>query len=272
MTKEEQIALRFYHYLKVTRDTLEYAVKDAKLKAFDFKNRRSFLEDSMNEGEVLHTLINNNGENGEKVKERLVNFLDEVYKSNVIVVSGEDIRVDSAQTIKILQEVVGMRETFMDIVISHIEYLRGVDKLTPELEKLIKMEDYLYRSLASFILVDAMRLSFVEFNKYLNESKGERTPQSNFVANDIGQYIGMLNFVKSRKFFEEPLFDELAEATLKQTQLIEGKLTLEKAEEREAIFILAKQAVDKSVADAEKKWIAVYTPIIKELQIRENNA
>lgn len=269
MKNESQVALRFYHYLKVVRDSLEYSMKDAKLKTLDFENRRSFLEDSMKEGEILATLIKNNGENGEKVKERLEEFISVLYRGSIVIPNGEFVRIDNAQKISVFQQVVGMRETFLDIVMSHINYLKEEGKLEPRIEELVKLEDYIYRSLASFLLIDSMRESFIEFNRYLNESKGEKTPQSNFVANDIGNYVGMLNFVKSRKIFDEPYFKDLEEASEKQMQLIQGKLVLNSQTERENIFINAKAMADKTLADAEKKWVAVYLPIVEDLKIRE---
>lgn len=265
MNKETQIAMQFYHYMKVTRDLLEYAMKNTKCRVEDFNNRKSFFENSLKENALLNAVLKNNGENGAKVREHLEEFIDIVFNGTIIVANGETVRVDVAQRMTLLSQIVGIRETFFDIFNSHLKFIKekGIECDVP-LEDLMSAEDYLYRSLVLLILNDAMREAFIEFNRYLNENKGVSNPQSNFVANQIGTYISMIRFVSSRKAFDQPKYEDEVDAINKEIETIEGKLKVDNPKEREDIFIDCKAKCDRALDESERQWLNIYVPIIKE--------
>ena len=61
---------RIYHYMLTVRDTLEYTIKrDHKVEVYD--NRKKILIDNLNEGTPFGDFLKNNGESGDKIKEKI---------------------------------------------------------------------------------------------------------------------------------------------------------------------------------------------------------
>lgn len=270
MDKETLVALRFYHYVKVTRDTLEYTVKNDKLKLTDFENRKDFFKRSLSEGELLNNVLKDNGENGEKVRAKIEDFIADVFEGNIIRPNGVFVRSDTTQKLTIMRDVAMTREIFVDICLSHNQYIKAKGLLRADVEDLMKKDDNLYRSLMAFLLFDCIKESFVEFNRFMNESKGQQTPQSNFVANTLGEYMSMLRFIFSRQFFDDnDSYTKVKETMNAMIDFVTGKNKVETQEERERFFLNAKAAVDRSLAESEAAWVACYTPLVQELSKAE---
>ena len=69
---------RLYHYLLTIRDTLEYSIKrDHSIEVYN--NRKKILEDNLNEGTPFGDFLKNNGEAGDKIREKINQFLTELY-------------------------------------------------------------------------------------------------------------------------------------------------------------------------------------------------
>lgn len=265
MNKNTHSAFKFYQYMKVTRDILGYAFGNPNLKYQEFEDRRNFFEDSLKEGQPLYNVLMSNGENGQKVLEKINEFIDEVFHTSIITKNGEFVRFDKVQSMNFLNAVIGVREIFFDIVNSHMNYLKENDILESEFANLVEAEDNFYRSVAIAILNDNLKDKFIEYNKYMNESKGERTPQSNFVGNMLGTFMGLTRFVISRKKYENAEFNALEDAAVRQIELMEGKYQVKSAQEREDVFVDCKALGDKAIYENEKKWVELFVPFVKEL-------
>ena len=114
---------RLYHYLLTLRDTLEYAIKrEHKIEIYE--NRKRILIDNLQEGTPFGDFLKNNGETGDKIREKVQSFIDELYSENstILVPSGEIVRVDTAQIVTLYDMAVGLTETLRDIVFQYIAY------------------------------------------------------------------------------------------------------------------------------------------------------
>ena len=100
--------------------------------------------------------------------------------------SGELVRVDVAQTVTLFDMTVGIAETLRDIVFQYINYgMKNEDvnqRIDPLMMQVVSEDERMYRVILSMLVMRAFEESFAEFQKVMNESKGQPTPQSNFIV------------------------------------------------------------------------------------------
>ena len=185
---------RLYHYLLTIRDTLEYTIKrDHRIEVYE--NRKKILTENLEEGTPFGDFLKNNGETGDKIKEKIQAFIDELYsdKSTILMPSGELVRVDVAQVVTIYDMAVGLTETLRDIVYQYIAYGQNNKEIDPMIIDLVSDDERMYRVVLSMLVMRSFQESFAEFQKVMGESQGKPTPQSNFIVqNELVKMAGYL--------------------------------------------------------------------------------
>ena len=171
------------------RDTLEFCI-DREHPIAIYNGRKRAIEDGLKEHSALKNFLDNNGDKGKEIQEKLKLFLDDIYGdgSSVLTITGDTVRVDHTQHIKIYDYVVGLNETLRDVIYSYINYARKNNQLEDVIVNLIQSDERLYRGVLNKWVTIDFEKAFVEFNKVMNESKGQATPQSNFIVqNEIAK-------------------------------------------------------------------------------------
>ena len=187
---------RLYHYLLTVRDTLEYSIKrEHKIEVYEA--RKKILTENLNEGTPFGDFLKNNGETGDKIKERINSFIEDLYSENstILMPSGQEVRVDVGQVVTLYDMTVGVTETLRDIVYQYINYGLKNEDVDPLLVQLVSEDERMYRLVLSMLVMRSFQESFAEFQKVMNESKGQPTPQSNFIVqNELNVIAGMIRF------------------------------------------------------------------------------
>ena len=187
--------------LKTLRETMEYALpRDHEIALYN--QRKNILNSLNDENSFIGRFIKDNEEKLKEFKERYKEFLEEIYGENstVLMIGETDkfVRVDHTQHIKIFDYVVYLSETIRDIMFSHVAYARNnkqEEKLTAEV---VVLDEHFDRVLKTFLLLQEYQKSFAEFQKVMGETKGQPSPQSNFIVqNELSKLAGMLRFVRS---------------------------------------------------------------------------
>lgn len=183
MTQMNQYIFNLYHYILNVRDTMEYII-DKEHDAKVFENRKRVLTEELLEGHAFGNFIINNGEAGEKLKARGQEFVDEFYGegNNVLTVAGDKVRVDHTQNIKILQFVSEYSNTLRDILGQYMGAARAQNDSDPLMVQLIVNDERMYRIVFAMLAMREFERAFAEFQKMMAESKGQPTPQSNFIV------------------------------------------------------------------------------------------
>ena len=221
---------RIYHYLLTVRDTLEYTIKrDHKVEVYD--NRKRILIENLNEGTPFGDFLKNNGETGDKIKEKLQSFIDELYSENstILIPAGEIVRVDTAQAVTLYDMVVGLTETLRDIVFQYVNHgLTTQDdnqKIDPMIVQLVGLDENMYRVVLSMLVMRTFQESFGEFQKVMGESQGKPTPQSNFIVqNELVKLAGYLRFSRQHARCTDNETLDLLDDTLKVIEMTEGRI------------------------------------------------
>lgn len=262
---------RLYHYLLTVRDTLEYSIqRDHTLEVYE--NRKKILNDNLEEGTPFGDFLKNNGENGDKIKEKIQSFIKELYseESTILMPSGDKVRVDIGQIVTLFDMTVGITETLRDIVYQYINFgMKNEDpnqKIDQILVQLISEDERMYRVVLSMLVMRAFETSFGEFQKVMNESKGQPTPQSNFIVqNELVKMAGYLRFSRQHTRSTDNETLDLLDETLKVIEMTEGRRQRPNNRNFKDIFDELNKKLNTFAAQAEASWKATYAKVVEEV-------
>ena len=262
---------RIYHYLLTVRDTLEYTIKrDHKVEVYD--NRKRILVENLNEGTPFGDFLKNNGETGDKIKEKLQSFIDELYSENssILIPAGEIVRVDTAQAVTLYDMVVGLTETLRDIVFQYVNHgLTTQDdnqKIDLMIVQLVGLDENMYRVVLSMLVIRTFQESFGEFQKVMGESQGKPTPQSNFIVqNELVKLAGYLRFSRQHARCTDNETLDLLDDTLKVIEMTEGRRQRPDNKGFKEIFDDLNKRLNETAAKFENAWKNQYQKVVEEV-------
>ena len=258
---------RLYHYLLTIRDTLEYSIKrDHSLEVYN--NRKKILEDNLKEGTPFGDFLKNNGEAGDKIREKINQFLSELYsdESTILMPSGDKVRVDTAQLVTLFDMTVGLTETMRDIVFQYVSYGIKNNEIDQLLIKLVDQDERMYRVVLSMLAMRVFEESFAEFQKVMNESQGKPTPQSNFIVqNELAKLTGFLRFSRQHAHCTDNETLDLLDETLRVLEMTEGRRQRPDGKGFKEIFDDLNKKLNEATAKTEAAWKATYQEVVSEV-------
>ena len=263
---------RLYHYLLTVRDTLEYSIK-REHKVEVYEARKKILSENLEEGTPFGDFLKNNGETGEKIKEKVTAFINDLYSENstILIPSAQEVRVDVAQIVTLFDMTVGVTETMRDIVYQYINYglkNQDVDQL---LVQLMGEDERMYRLVLSMLVMRAFQESFAEFQKVMNESKGQPTPQSNFIVqNELVKLAGFLRFSRQHTRCTDNETLDLLDETIKVIEMTEGRRQRPNNRGFKDIFDELNNKLNTATAQAEGVWKQTYQKVVEEVTKTQN--
>ncbi|MFA5481114.1 MAG: hypothetical protein WC282_01845, partial [Bacilli bacterium] len=198
MENIQKAIVTLIHYNVIIRDTLEYAIKkkDYNLDFYHFKKRGVLLEIEQNT--PLKIFLDKQKENGEKLVERIKEFHALIYgdDSTILRIAPEGLRVDHAQHLTIYEQVIPLHEEIRRIAAVHIDFAKKNNQFDERFASLVKADERFYRGLVFMTMMNDLEELYFDFNKVRNEAKGQITPQSNFIQNDISKVISLFSFTR----------------------------------------------------------------------------
>ena len=258
---------RLYHYLLTIRDTLEYSIKrDHTLEVYE--NRKKILEDNLKEGTPFGDFLKNNGEAGDKIKEKIDSFLTELYSENstILIPSGDKIRVDYAQMVTLFDMTVGLAETLRDIVFQYLQYGINNKEIDELIVKLVDQDERMYRIVLCMLAMRVFEESFAEFQKVMNESQGKPTPQSNFIVqNELAKLTGFLRFSRQHAHCTDNETLDLLDETLRVLEMTEGRRQRPEGKGFKEIFDELNAKLNNATAKFEGAWKTTYQEVVAEV-------
>ena len=258
---------RLYHYLLTLRDTLEYAIKrEHKIEIYE--NRKKILIDNLQEGTPFGDFLKNNGETGDKIREKVQSFIDDLYSENstILVPSGESVRVDTAQIVTLYDMTVGLTETLRDIVFQYIAYGQNNKEIDPMMVGLVNDDERMYRIILSMLVMRSFQESFAEFQKVMGESQGKPTPQSNFIVqNELVKMAGFLRFSRQHTRCTDNETLDILDETLKVIEMTEGRRQRPDNKGFKEIFDDLNNKLNAQAAKLETIWKGQYQRVVEEV-------
>lgn len=256
-----------YFYLKNLREMLDFAYEGRNKTKEEYDQKKKIFEQAIGENGILENFVfKSNPDQKDKIKEKYEDFLYDVFNDRVISFENDKMLFDIAQKLNYFKAIFETRELFQTIAISQINYGRKQFKEEYDVgvEQLLIAEDIFYRSLFIVLLEVAVRDTFLDYVKEMNESKGQANPQINFITNILGQYLQLATAIMGNEMVENELFDEAKHCFKTAIDAITGKLGKKNLQDQENYFINARATADKSLVEAERKWIELFNPLVKE--------
>ena len=263
-----QYIFNIYHYLLNLRDTVEYTIDREHTKAI-YDSRKNVLVTGITPTSALGNFFENNKEQGEKIKSRLEEVIKDFYSedSTVIKVTEDGkIRVDHTQHIKIFDEIVGIQESIRDILFGYINYARQQNNANEDMEKLVATDERLTRSIFAMLIMREFEKSFAEFQKVMTESKGQPTPQSNFIVqNEIAKMASLIRFSRAHAHCTDNETLDLLDDVNKVIEMTEGRRDRRDNKSFQDIFNDINRRLSDHVAKLEPVWKEIYEKLFKEM-------
>jgi hypothetical protein len=249
------------------RDTLEFTI-NREHKTITYNARKAALEEGIKEHSAFRNFLNQNGEKGKEILGKMETFINDIYgpDSTVLVVTGDVVRVDHTQHIKIYDQVVGIAETLRDIIFSYMNYAKQHNEVEEVMTRLIVTDEALYRSVLDKLVMVDLEKSFAEFNKVMQESKGQPTPQSNFIVqNEINKYSGYVRFSRQHCHLIDNKTLDLLDESIELIEMTEGRRERRDGKSFQDLFKANFEHLDAYIKEAETNWKAAYKPVFDEM-------
>ena len=270
-----QYIFNIYHYLLNLRDTMEYTIDREHSKEL-YDRRKEILTKGILPGSALGNFLDNNKENGDKIREKLNEFLNDIYAddSTVLKVTEDGkLRVDHTQHIKLFDQVVGLQESVRDILYGYMNFARSKNESDPDMVQLVLLDERMTRSIIAMLVMREFEKSFGEFQKVMAESKGQPTPQSNFIVqNEISKMASLIRFSRAHAHCTDNETLDLLDDVNKVIEMTEGRRDRRDNKSFQDIFNDINRRLSEYVAKCESEWKKVYEELFKQMvELSKNN-
>ena len=246
MNQTTRFVMGIYQVSLMIRDALEYIQNKETFDLNVYKQRKQFIEHGLIESAPLSRFLSQNGDVGKNIRNNLNDFVDAVYgdDSTIVSIDGEKVVSDKGQKLKMLDFIVGLHETLQDVMKGFINQSKNDNTYEEELDTFLKYDEKFFRSLLCINLVDQIHALFLDFNKAMQQSKGEPGPATNFILNDLKRVVGFLKFENEHADKEDEGFKKAYDASFLMLQYMEGS---KKAEDEGT-------TIKDQIVEARKSW------------------
>ena len=267
MNQTSVVLTTLLHYNVQVRDTLEYCLRKDTYDTNLFKEKKRSVLVEVDQHTPLKNIIDNSGENGEKLEKAIRDFYAEVYgdDSTILHLADDGLRVDHNQHVAIYKHVLPIHENVNSMIngILNDAHSKNID--VAQAEAVAKAEEAMYRGVAFLTLVQDLNRFFDEYNKARNEAKGEETPASKFIGQDISAMIQNINFVRANARLTNAVYKNMEDKIVALTEYMTGRRDLPAGKRFPDVMREAVETVNLYVRDAEAAFRAVYPDCIKAL-------
>ena len=246
MNQTTRFVMGIYQVSLMIRDALEYIQDKETFDLNVYKQRKQFIEHGLIESAPLSRFLSQNGDVGKNIRNNLNDFVDAVYgdDSTIVSIDGDKVVSDKGQKLKMLDFIVGLHETLQDVMKGFINQSKNDNTYEEELDTFLKYDEKFFRSLLCINLVDQIHALFLDFNKAMQQSKGEPGPATNFILNDLKRVVGFLKFENEHADKEDEGFKKAYDASFLMLQYMEGS---KKAEDEGT-------TIKDQIVEARKLW------------------
>lgn len=276
MNNTSQCIFDICHVLKNLRDTMEFVLpKEHEAKAFD--QRKTILTSITDTKSFLGKFIEDNKDKLTDFKTKYEEFLNEIYgdDNKILIKTADDkIRVDHTQHQKIYEYVIYLSETLRDILYSHVNFAKSKQQVEEVTAKLVMLDEQFDRVLKSYLVMQEYQKSFSEFQKVMGESKGQPTPQSNYIVqNELSKMAGMIRFVRTHTHCTDNKTLDLLDNNIELIEMTEGRRDRRDDKPFSEFFKASMEGFQVYINEVAPLYQAQYETALKDMleTIKKNN-
>ena len=258
----------FIRFNVVLFNTLEYVMKKDNYDLNAFNARKEIISTEISKNTPLKSCLDNSGEAGTKLLEKIKDLLDTIYGDDSTIVrksaDGKELRVDAAQNIAVFEAVLPIHEEVRSIISAHLAQANKQNMMDePTFIDVINKEELFYHGLANMLLIDELDHLFAEYNKARNEAKGAITPQSNFISNDINRVVSLMNMLRQRSPIKSNDYYELIDPEFALIEMTSGRRDLPEGKNFGDVFTSVKKIAREKTIKWENEWKPAYDAFIR---------
>lgn len=258
----------FIRFNVVLFNTLEYVMKKDNYDLNAFNARKEIISTEISKNTPLKSCLDNSGEAGIKLLEKIKDLLDTIYGDDSTIVrksaDGKELRVDAAQHIAVFEAVLPIHEEVRSIISAHLAQANKQNMMDePTFIDVINKEELFYHGLANMLLIDELDHLFAEYNKARNEAKGAITPQSNFISNDINRVVSLMNMLRQRSPIKSNDYYELIDPEFALIEMTSGRRDLPEGKNFGDVFTSVKKIAREKTIKWENEWKPAYDAFIR---------
>ncbi|MCI6329835.1 MAG: hypothetical protein SO206_03685 [Bacilli bacterium] len=258
----------FIRFNVVLFNTLEYVMKKDNYDLNAFNARKEIISTEISKNTPLKSCLDNSGEAGTKLLEKIKDLLDTIYGDDSTIVrksaDGKELRVDAAQHIAVFEAVLPIHEEVRSIISAHLAQANKQNMMDePTFIDVINKEELFYHGLANMLLIDELDHLFAEYNKARNEAKGAITPQSNFISNDINRVVSLMNMLRQRSPIKSNDYYELIDPEFALIEMTSGRRDLPEGKNFGDVFTSVKKIAREKTIKWENEWKPAYDAFIR---------
>lgn len=276
MNQISEVVTTLEHYNVAVRDTLEYCIRkdnyDPKL--YQEKKRSILIE--VDQHTPLKDIIDHSGENGEKLEKAIREFYADVYgdDSTILKLADDGLRVDHNQHMAIYRHVLPIHENVNNMILGVLQNGHQNNLDVADVEKLHNADEAMYRGVAYMALVNDLCRLFNEYNQARNEAKGEETPASKFIGNDISAIIQNINFVRANAKITNAVYKNMEDKIVELMENMTGRRDLPIGKKFPDVMRETLETINLYVRDSEATFRSLYVPTINALieQVKADDA
>lgn len=262
-----KVIVSLVYYNSLIRDTLEYTLVKGSYNENHYKYRQNGIINEPKINSPLHNFIEQNGEKGQEFLGRINDFADLIYgeESTILKLAADGLRVDHGQHIALFEAIVPLHEEINHIIKLHFNLAQKENLVENGIKVLLEQDERFYRATLLSTLSLEIKKQFEEFNKLMNESKGQKTPASNFVEQDLGKLVAIFERSKQYASCKDNLYTTALDNVGNMIEMMRGKRDLPAGKKFPDVFKDVQEATTAFVIDAQQKWAAIYNPCIQVL-------
>ena len=267
MNTISRVIVSLVYYNSLVRDTLEYTINKETYDVNFYDYKQNGIVNEIKLETPLKIFMDKNGEKGDELRKKLEKFGEDFYsdKSTVIKKAADGLRVDHAQNIRVFENVCPIHEELNSIIQLHVNFARENNQLEENIVKLVSADERYYRAVAFLSLSGELFRQFDEYNKARREANSEKTPQSNFIEQDLSKVVGLLGLVRQHATCNDPVYTDAVDALWRAVEIMNGKRQIPQGKQFADVINEANAKIGAFVRDSEEAWKAIYPAMINEL-------
>lgn len=277
MNATTQYIMGIYQLSMIVRDTLGYvAPRKENVFAKDIYDHRAQSFALLTaEGSPFRHFVSLNEEKAEKLLQNIHDFQTEIYspESRIFRVSGDHVEVDHSQSKQVYNMTIGIYQTLLDILKGYLKHAKEGGQLENNVVTVIAADEYYFRSLAHYALVNDIFALFKEYSEAMRAHKGEANPVAKFINEDINELTKYVAFMDQHNEVKNTTYKKMVDMTKAFIENMSGRRDLPEGKNFPEIYQELNDFALKTLQDAEGKWRDTFMPLAKEYQdyINEQN-
>ena len=264
-----------YQLSMMVRDVLGYVAPqgEKKFSKDAYERRSKTFELLSGEGSPFAHFISINKDKSEKLVGNLSEFQKDIYSSESLIfrVVGDFVEVDASQHLRVYDMTIGIYQTFSDILKGYLQFGEQNPEFDKRVATLIREDEYYFRSLAHFALVNDLFKLFKEYSDARNRDKSDDNPVAKFINEDIKKVVGFINFLDKHNTIKNVTYKLMTDNVKAFIENMSGQRELPAGKNFPEVFNELNAMCLKTLQDAEAKWRDLFLPLAREHADMLNN-